>query len=196
MSGIWLGMALAALGLAAPLSTTDRPQDKKAEDQALIEHPSVQWLKIYHLPINAESWRLEGSVKSLERDLPRVREAFSKVGAALAGAKESSGKTRRLDYRCPKASAKRALVELGNIGFFGAPVVSQLVEPVSLVEVQGKIETLEADKAGHAEELSKMPAVSALVEELLGHLRGVESDLSKPEVEVMVHLIVKEKEGE
>ena len=193
MSGLWLAAALAAWGLAAPVNTTDRPQDKKTEDQALIERPPVQWLKLYSLPISRESWRLEGVVKSLDQDLPRVREAFSKVGAALVGAEEASVQTRRLSYRCPKESARRALTELKRIGTFGEPAVRQLVEPVSRAEVQGKIKALEADKAGHAEELSRMPAVAALLEEMLGHLRGVESALSKPEVEVLLHLSVKEK---
>ena len=194
MRGIWLGLAAAASGLCAPVKPDARPGGQyDTMDTALIEHAQVQWLKVYHLPINNESWRLEGSVKSLDRDLPRVREAFSKVGAALAGAKESSGKTRRLDYRCPKESAKRALAELRKIGSFGEPEVRQFVEPVSRAEVQGKIQALEADKSGHGDELAKMPAVAALVEELLGHLRGVESALRKPEVEVLVHLTVKEK---
>ena len=193
MSGIWLTAALAALGLAAPVNTADRPQDKKTEDKALIEPPQVQWLKLYSLPIARESWRLEGVVASLDQDLPRVREAFSKVGAALVGTEEVSGKTRRLSYRCPRESAKRALAELQKIGVFGEPAVRQLVEPVSRDEVAGKIAALEADKAGHSVELAKMPAVAGLVEELLGHLRGVEAALDKPEVETLVHLTVKEK---
>ncbi|MCX5797223.1 MAG: hypothetical protein NTY77_17165 [Elusimicrobia bacterium] len=193
MSGIWLAAALAASGLAAPVSTTDRPQDKKTEDKGLIERAPVQWLKVYQLPIFRESWKLEGSVKSLDQDLPRVREAFSKEGAALVGADEASGKAKRLSYRCPKESAKRALAALKKIGTFGEPAVRQSMEPVSRVDVQGKIKALEADKTGHAEELAKMPAVTGLLDEMLGHLLGVEAALSKPEVEVLVHLSVKEK---
>jgi hypothetical protein len=193
MRAILLGVLLAAAGAAAPVKPDARHDTM--DDTALIAHAPVQWLKVYALPINREVWRLEGSVKSLDKDLPRVREAFSKQGAASAGAKESSGQVRRLDYRCPKESAKRALAELKKIGSFGEPAVRQFTEPVSQAEVQGKIQALEADKAGHAGELAKMPAVSALVEELLGHLRGVESELRKPEVEVLVHLTVKEKNG-
>ena len=51
---------------------------------------------------------------------------------------------------------------------------------------------LEADKAAHAAELSRMPAVSALVEELLGHLRGVQSALRNPDIEVLLQLTVKD----
>jgi hypothetical protein len=192
ISGIWLTAALAASGWAAPMGATDQPQDKKTEDKALIEGAPVQWLKLYSLPISRESWRLEGSVKSLDQDMPRVREAFSKVGAAL-GRLDVSGRMWKLSYRCPRESAQRALAELKGIGVFGEPAVSQLLEPVSRAEVQGKISALEADKAGHAAELAKMPAVAALVEELLGHLRGVTAALDKPEVEVLVHLTVKEK---
>jgi hypothetical protein len=192
ISGIWLAVALAAAGFAAPDNTPGRSQDKKTEDRALIERPPVQWLKLYSLPIFRESWRLDGSVKSLDHDMPRVREAFSKVGAALVKL-DVSGRTWKLSYRCPRESAQRALAELGQVGIFGEPEVSQLVEPVSRAEVRGKLQALEADKAAHPEDLAKMPAVAALVEELLGHLRGVEAALGKPEVEVLVHLTVKEK---
>ena len=197
MHAILLGAVLAAAGWAAPIKPETRPGGTPdASDQtALIAHAPEQWLKVYPLPINREVWRLEITVQSLDKDLPRVREAFSKQGAALAGAKESSGKTWRLDYRCPKESAQRALAELRKIGSFGEPAVRQFTEPVSRAEVQGKIQALEADKAGHGAELAKMPAAAALVEELLGHLRGVESALRKPEVEVLVHLTVKEKNG-
>ncbi|MDD5627745.1 MAG: hypothetical protein PHU21_01680 [Elusimicrobia bacterium] len=190
---IWLAAALAASGAAAPAGTPERMQEKKTEDKALIEHPPVQWLKVYSLPIYRESWRLEGLVKSLDQDLPKVREVFQKVGAARAGAEEASGRLRRLTYRCPKESAKRALAELKKAGSFGEPSVREIVEPVSRAEVQGRTKALEADKAGHAEELSRMPAVSALLDEMLGHLRGVESALAKPEVEVTLHLVIKER---
>ncbi|MBI5240088.1 MAG: hypothetical protein HY926_06420 [Elusimicrobia bacterium] len=178
-----------ALALVAPASAADRPRENEraTEDKALIEHPPVQWLKLYSLPIYRESWKLEGSVKSLAQDLPRVREAFAKVGAAEVG--------ERLSYRCPKESAVKVLAALRKIGSFKEPAVRQFMEPVSRPEVQGKIQALGLDKAGHAAELAKMPAVSALVEELLGHLRGVETALSKPEVEVLIHLTVKEKNG-
>lgn len=189
-------IALAALaavsGWAATGKNIDRPGIEAGEKDLLTE-PALQWLKVYQLPINREVWRLEGALKSLDQDLPRVRDVFAKVGAAQAGAVESSGKTRRFSYRCSKDSARKALAELKKLGTFAEPSVHQIVEPVSRVEVQGKIKALETDKAGHAGELAKMPAVSALVEELLGHLRGVDSALSKPEVEVLVHLTVKEK---
>jgi hypothetical protein len=198
MQAILLGAALAAAGWAAPVSPAERPQDKsqeRAEGKALVEHASASWLKVYPLPVYRESWKLEGSVRSLAADLPRVREAFSQVGAALAGEEDPSGRSRRLSYRCPKESAVKALAALRRIGKFQPPAVRQLVEPVSRAEVLGKIRALEADKAGHGAPLAKMPAVSALVEELLGHLRGVETALSKPEVEVTVQLSVKEKNG-
>jgi hypothetical protein len=194
MNGIWLAVMVAASGWAASGKAPEQPRDISVTgDKDLFAEPPVQWLKVYPLPINREIWRLEVAVKSLEQDLPRVRAAFSKEGAALVGAEEASGKTRRLSYRCPKESAKRALAGLRMVGAFGEPAVRQLVEPVSRAEVRSRLQALEADKAGHPEELAKMPAVSALVEELLGHLRGVQAALDKPEVEVLVHLAVKEK---
>jgi hypothetical protein len=192
MSGIWLAAALAASGLAASANSADRPQGTETEDKGLIAHPPVQWLKLYTLPVFRESWQLEGTVKSLDQDMPLVRGAFSKEGAALVRL-EVSGKTWRMNYRCTREAAGRALAELKRIGAFGEPAVRQLLEPVSRAEVRGKIEALEADKAGHAGELAKMPAVAAVVEELLGHLRGVAAALDKPEVEVQLRLIVKEK---
>jgi hypothetical protein len=198
MSAFLLGLALAVACPAAPVRTPDRPQDKSAEKlegKALVEYAAVPWLKVYPLPVYRESWRLEGTVKSLSSDLPRVREAFAKVGAASVGGEEASGRSRRLSYRCPKDAAVLVLSSLRKLGKFRAPVVRQHVEPVSRAEVRDKILALEADKAGHGADLARMPAVSALVDELLGHLRGVETALSKPEVEVLVRLTVREKNG-
>ena len=192
MPGTWLGLLVAALVAAGPRAVEGRPSDS-AEDKTLVAHSSVQWLKVYSLPIYRERWRLEGRVKDLEADLPRVRQVFAKVGAALEGPPGDGlgGKSRRLIYRCPQKSARLALVELAKLGSFSAPRVQSSQEPVSLAEVQGKISSLEADKAGHAAELARMPAVAELVEELLGHLRGVASDLRRPEVDVLVELTVK-----
>jgi len=196
------GLALATALLAAsgwPAAPEPAgPQDQEAEktrDKTLVAHPSESWLKVYPLPIYKESWRLEMAVKDLARALPLVRQAFAKVGASLAEPAEAAapGKVRRMTYHCSRKSARLALQELKQIGAFVEPSVRPILEPVSLSEVQGKIAALEADKAGHAGELSRMPAVSALVEELLGHLRGLETALRDSEVEVLLHLTVREK---
>ncbi len=190
MNILCLCAALALGAAAAPANGSEKAREKIAE-KTLIEHPPVQWLKLYELPVSRESWRVEGAVKSLAADLPRVKEAFAKVGASFAGTEEAAGKARRLSFRCPKESAKKALAGLGKVGSFKEPAVRQSVEPVSAAELDGKIAALEAEKSARAAELARMPVSSALLEELLGHLRGVKASLGKPEVTVLV--VVKEK---
>lgn len=188
-----------ALGAVAAGNKPGGPPEDKARASArgkeLVAHQPVQWLKVYTLPVYRERWRLEGEVADLGQALPQVREAFARTGASLGGPGDGApgAKLRRLTYRCPKESAQRALQEIGRLGTFSAPAVQAIMEPVSLAEVQGKIAALQADKARHAKALARMPAVSALVDELLGHLRGVESALRKPEVEVLVELTLSEK---
>jgi hypothetical protein len=197
-----LFLALAAIGAAPTPERAGGKTDGKniflQEEYGqmdLLTDTTTQWLKVYPLPIYRERWHLEGTVQSLEQDMPKLRQAFAKVGASLVEIDEGSAKSkaRRMAYRCPKEAAKLALQELRGIGAFGEPRVQPILEPVTLPEVQGKIAALQADKNGHAAELSRMPAVSALVEELLGHLRSVEAALRKPQVEVLIELTVKEQ---
>ncbi|HAM34444.1 MAG TPA: hypothetical protein DEB40_13355 [Elusimicrobia bacterium] len=186
------------LWAAAP-KPAGRTQDQAAEkeaDMTLVTHSAVQWLKVYPLPIYKERWNMELTVKSLGSDLPRVRSVFAKAGASLVDSDEvaAAGPLRKMSYRCSQKSARQALLDLRKIGSCREPVIRPIVEPVALSEVEGKISALEADRARHGVELSRMPAVSGLVEELLGHLRGVESALRKPEVEVLIHLTVGDRQ--
>ena len=151
-------------------------------------------MKVYPLPIYKERWRLEGTVHSLEQDMPRLREVFSKVGAALAGAGETTGKTRRLAYRCQKgvgqaraggAQEDRLFRGTGGpaAGGAGGPHRGAGKDPGAGGGQSGARQGAGADAWRR----------TALVDEMLGHLRGVEAALNKPEVEVLVHLTVREK---
>ena len=188
-----------ALGAVAAGNKPGGPPEDKARVSArgkeLVAHQPVQWLKVYTLPIYRERWRLEGSVADFGQALPQIREAFAKTGASLDGPADSAQglKMRRMAYRCSKESAKRALQDIGKMGTFSEPAVQASLEPVSLAEVQAKIAALQADKTRHARQLARMPAVSALVDELLGHLRGVESAVRRGDVEVLVELTLSEK---
>jgi len=198
MLSILLGGLIAVSGAAAPVKTLVRNEDKtedNTDETTLVGHPPVQWLKTYTLPIYQERWRLEGAVKHLDTGLSEARQVFAKLGASEVERAETTegGKARRLTYRCPQKSAQLALQELKKVGVFAPPAVRPIVEPVSLPEVQAKIAALEADKNAHTEQLATMPAVSALLDELLGHLRGVESSVRKHEVEVLIHLTLREK---
>lgn len=196
-----IGLAVLMISLAAPslraVPSSPKPDDSPAagkvwepDDQTLLTAPAVQWIKNYPISPYKERWKVELTVKSAEKDLLRVRQIFAKAGASLI---QTSAKAPQLSFRCVKKTASQALAELKELGPVTEPKVNPIVEPVPLAEVQAKIKALSADKEAHAAQLALMPSVSALVDELLGHLRVVEAALKKTDVEVLLDLTIKEK---
>ncbi|MFA6003245.1 MAG: hypothetical protein WC881_04180 [Elusimicrobiota bacterium] len=192
MRGLLLSGAL-WLAAAGAGSAANHAADKQALEPGgrdLLAAPDVQWLKIYPLPIYKERWRMELAVSRMDQAMPRVRQAFTRAGAA-AGDQETPasakpGLRRKLSYHCMREAAREVVRELRKIGRLPEPRIEPVLEPVALPEVRAKILQLTAEREAHGPELANMPAVALLVEELLGHLRGVEASLRKTEVEIIL----------
>ncbi len=157
----------------------------------------AEWLKIYQSSPVRENWTVYLDVEDFDKDLPRVLESLAKSKALitrpLSGfASSRRKKVQQLSYRIPEKKAGKALKKLRKIGRLEKRRV--IPSPrVPIKEVREKTRKLSAEKKAHAEALSRMPAVSALVSELLEHLRHVES-VEKSERSVLVNLTIRESE--
>jgi hypothetical protein len=189
-------IAVALLLLSLPawcLAEKTASRDSAGQDKTLVVHAPESWLKIYSLPIYRENWTLQLAVKRLARDLPKVKDIFTKLGASMPAPEGPAEAKDVLIYHCTRKTASEALSRLSAVGRVQGPAIQPILEPVSLPDVQRKIGLLEADESAHKKQLAEMPAVSELVGEVLDHLRTVEAALRKPDRAVLLRLTVKEE---
>lgn len=160
---------------------------------AQISDSTVDWLRTYPLTMYREHWSLTVAVKDMKKGLPAVLEAFEKSGAALAApvANSAGGPAhQQLSYRLNKQQAADALKRLRKAGKFEPPTVRPEGERLPLSEIRKKVQALAADKKAHAAELAQMPAVSALVDAVLGHLATAQAVSEKAEDDVVLNVTV------
>lgn len=189
-------LVLPALLLYCPAHGAD--SRNVAEDKFLIARPSPQWLKTYSLSPYKEFWTLRVEVPSLEKDRPKILNIFSKAGARLIQPLESFpsskiDKTQQLSFKLGLKAAKAALKRLRKVGSFLEPATRPSAEPVPIPEVKDKIQRLISEKTAHAKELASMPAVSAVVDELLEQLLMVEVVQGKTDTEVLLNMTIQER---
>ena len=191
---------LAATTLVASLVKAEGPREKGqyVSDQALLARPPVYWLKTYSLSPYKEYWTLVIEVRKLDRDLPKILIIFSEGKAKLTQpfATFPASKiehSQQLSYRLELKSAKKALKNLRKIAAFPEPLVRPAAEVVPMAEVKDKINRLISEKTAHSKELSAMPALSAIVDELLEQLLLVEAVRDKTDAEVLLNMTIQEK---
>lgn len=193
-------MKLLLLALAAAASAA-MPRDNKEKmslDTSLLTPPPVQWIKIYPLSPYKEHWSLDLEVKDYEKDTQKIVTLFEKAGATLTQPLDlfptsRTERNRQVSFRGSLKSAQAALKKLGKAATILEMRQRPAAEPVSLAEVNGKIEKLVADRKAHEAELARMPAVSVVVEELLGHLLNVRAVQERTDSEVLINISIKEK---
>lgn len=187
-------LALAAFASAAPA----QDKEKMLLNTALLTPPPVQWLKIYALSPFKEHWSLDLEVKDYEGDTRKIVALFEKAGASLTQPLElfplsRTEKSRQMSFRSSLKAAQAAVKKVGKAAKIADLRQRPAAEPVSLAEVEAKIERLSADRRDHEAALAKMPALSAVVEELLGHLLNVRAVQSRTDSEVLINISIKEK---
>ena len=179
-------LLLAAGAWAAPVSLV------------LSGQATADWLKIYPLAPYRETWAVAIEVKSMAKDLPRVMQVVEKRGGQLTAPMRNSvasmtGGTQQLMYRLNEKGATAALKDLRKIGLVPPPLVRPAGERAPLQEIKRKSEELSRDRREHSAELARMPAVSALVDAVLGHLVTAQVSAEKAETEVLLNITVEEK---
>ncbi|TPW16734.1 MAG: hypothetical protein FD126_3812 [Elusimicrobia bacterium] len=129
-----LSMDAALLCAAARASGVEPERVRPYDEPVLIASPQKAWLKIYPVTSIKESWRLDIEVKSLEKGLPKVLDAFTKAGAALTQPRElfirsETEKSQQLSYRLSIPGARGLLKPLKKLGKLAEPVIRPEVEP-------------------------------------------------------------------
>jgi hypothetical protein len=184
------GSLVAALTLSAFLCAEP---PKRPARKPVISEATVDWLRVYPLAPYREFWTVEVDVKDMKRDLPRVMQAIEKNGGQLivplqnaAGSAVSA--TQQLSYRLTRRQGTAALKALGKVGSFPPPLVRPAGELLPVAEIERKIAALSREKESHAQQLSSMPSVSALVDAVLGHLVMAKAVAEKADAEVILNL--------
>ena len=167
--------------------------------RAVSKTPAPQpltYLKIYSLAPFKEHWTLTLKVRSLAKARDAVLKTFSEAGAVMTHSLESfpsSQQTQQLSYTLSKTKATAVLKKLRKVGSVGDPRVLTSADPVDLPEIQEKLGKLEGERAAHVKELESMPAISALVGELIHHLAEVRAVYSTTDAEVLLNMTIEEK---
>lgn len=187
--------AILALLLSVSCAFGSEKEPVKAD---LITSPPVSWLKTYSLSPYKELWSINVEVKNLEKDAPRLAKSFEKAGASLTQPlaffpSSRTDRSRQLSFRSSLKGAQAVLKILRKTAVVKDLRQRPAAEPISLKEISGKIEKLESDRRSRAAELASMPAVSALVEELLAHLSSARSVHERKDSEVLINIALKEK---
>jgi len=167
-----------------------------AAAQPAARPATPNWLNLYELSSYKEEWTATLRVPYLKAALPTVLAAFKAQGAALAQplenfASSKIAQTQQLSYRLSRAQAQNALDALKKDGFL---VLSLRQAPApdsaSLPEINAKIKALMSERAAHRAALAKMPAVAALVDQMLSHLVMVKEVQERAQAVVILNLTV------
>lgn len=191
-------LVLALLLASVPVLAAERRPVNEDLDKQLIAPLPTQWLKIYPLSPYKEHWSLDLEVKDYQKDAQKIVKLFQKAGASLTQPLDlfpvsRTERSRQLSFRSSLKSAQAALKAVRKAAVVEALRQRPAAEPVSLAELNGKIEKLAADRKAHESELAGMPAVSAAVEELFSHLLSARAVQERTDSEVLINVSIKEK---
>lgn len=191
---VLLLLLLALPALAAP---KDDDKDKMTVEKSLLAPMTSPWLKVYPLSPFKANWSFDADIKDIDKGLPKLLKAFEKAGAHLTQPLEyfpssRHEKSQQLSFRASFKGAQACEKYLRKNAQVTRAWQRPTNELVSLAEVNDKIERLAAERKAYETQLSSMPAVSSLVEELLGHLLSVKAIQERTDSEVLINLMLKE----
>ena len=161
--------------------------------------PQTDWLKLYDLSSYKEDWSATLRVPYLKAALPTVLAAFKAQGAALSQpldnfASSKIAQTQQLSYRLSREQAQGALDALKKDGFLVLGL-RRIPAPsgAPLPEIDAKIKALTSERAAHRAALAQMPAVAALVDQMLGRLVMVKEVQERAQAVVILDLTLSGK---
>jgi hypothetical protein len=190
-----LALALAARAAAAPAAYS---HSYSTAPLAVPPPPKAPyWLKEYSVAPRQESWNATLTVKSLDRDLPKVLEAISAAGGALTQEPKSfvasaANHTQQLVLVVPRGRAQALLKRWRKLGELPAPAESSPQAPVPVDEVRKKIDRLMKERVERAADLAKLPVALELEDEVLERLLLVE-EVAREGGSVRVDLLVRQR---
>lgn len=194
MSPAVLLLALAGFAAAAGPSGSKRPD---IDDKMLLTQAPVPWLRVYVLQPYREFWNLTVELKDLDKELPRLQEVLEKAGGSLTVpiqnlAASPESRLLQMSWRLPHNNGKALLKAIRKFAKTADPLVRPPSEPIPLAEVRAKLAKLSEERETGRQALSSLPAVAALLEESLEHLRLAQSVGEKAQGLILLNMTVRE----
>jgi len=160
--------------------------------------PGPYWFRVYSTAPYLEIWSAEISVKDFDKDEAKIVAAVEKNGGALTAPLSAfiasrTEHSQQIVFSVPGKKTKAVIKALRKVGEMADPSITPQGSRIPLAEVRAKIDTLMKEKTQHAAELAKVPAAAAAEEEILEHLLLVEEVGKRPDVDVRLNLLVKQK---
>lgn len=178
-------LLLAALAFGAGLEPKDDVRWRS--EPGLIAPVPLNWTKLYPLTPYKAHWTYELETS----DFDKVFKALQKLGLRPTQPLEMFPITRierQASFRGSFKQAQSADKKLLSLGKIKSVRQRPVAEPISLAEVNEKLDKLSRERAQNGEALSKMPHASAAVEELIGHLQSVKAMQERTDSEVLINL--------
>lgn len=142
--------------------------------------PAPYWLRLYPPQPYSEYWHLKLRVADMEKASAAVQSALKRQGGKLAAplsqmAYSREHKYQQMSFQVPARSAEKALRAIQGLGALEFLAKNPGFNGTLARERKEKLDGLQADMSAHRDELSRMPAVSALAGEMLAHLQQAET---------------------
>lgn len=152
-----------------------------------------QWLKVYTYEPYDAYWHVKLSVDDVASAVSKATKALEKAkGESALSNAAFNPKYHQLSYRTPQKTAEKALKEIRKLGLVESLRQAPSDRPQAAAEVADKLASLQADlKSG--KELSTMPAVSGLANELAAHLAQLDQLYRTQEGRVLINIELQEK---
>ncbi|MBI3507578.1 MAG: hypothetical protein HY059_22305 [Proteobacteria bacterium] len=150
-----------------------------AQNQAPPNTPVAKyWLRMYPLEPFESYWHVTLTVDSVQKATAAALEIMKKNGGepTIPLALEVSSRKdpyQQLSYKVSAAKTGKIVKALQKLGAAESSSRVPVTAPSVFVEAKDKLLKLEAETGSNIEALSKMPAVSALANELVEHLVNV-----------------------
>ena len=165
---------------------------KRGSPPDLVAPMPIHWLRLYPLTPYKANWSYDVEVADFDKALA----ALQKLGLKPTQPLELFPITkfeRQASFRGSFKMAEAADKRLRKLGRVKDVRKRPVAEPVSLAEINDKIDKLSADKNALGDALTKAPHISAAVDEMLGHLLSVKAlqETTDSEVLLNVTLILK-----
>ncbi|MHB2025600.1 MAG: hypothetical protein ACYCPQ_03005 [Elusimicrobiota bacterium] len=157
---------------------------------------ATNWLDLYSLSSYREEWTATIRVNQLESDLPVILSAFQSARAELLEpiqnfASSKTGHSQQLSYHLSKREAERVFSVLKNDGFFLIGLrKSSAPGNVPDDEVNRKIKILITERKSNRAVLSRMPAIAAVINQLIDRLVMVDEVSARAKPVVLLNVTV------
>jgi len=171
-----------------------------AAPAAAQETPASQhfWLRQYPIPEIGAHWHIDLRVKDFHKARRNILELMKKHKAEprlpLAGTGSSPDfKYQQFSFKIVRKAATKVFKRLERMGVVRRAQQKEDNLPDYSQEISIKLGRLRAERQAGGEILRRLTAVSALAEELVGHLESVEASRLRARETVLLNIVLEEE---